>query len=516
MIHDAARMGLPTELRADLCVIGSGAGGGMVASLAVQAGLDVVLLEAGSFIPPEHMTQREEQMIPRLLWDAGARTSRDRSVQIHQGRGVGGSTLHNFNLCKRIPMPILEEWRRERGLRYLSPERWDSLYSNVESRLHVEVIPPEWRNPHNRLIEAGCRELGWSGAWLRHNRSGCNGSGYCELGCTYDAKNNVPKMLLPAAIDAGLTVMTHCQAIRIEHESGRATGVEAAALHPVSGEVLGEVRVEADAVCVSASATGTAALLQRSEVPDRSGATGESLRIHPALVVAAEFAETVRAWRGVPQSYECTELLDFEAAHGSGVGETPPGTRTWIVPAFAHPMATATMIPGHGTEHRRIMERYDNLAVLTAMIHDRSEGRVRPRGDLGLRVDYHVGSDDRKELVLGLVACVRLLRAAGAIRVFVPTDPPLTLEPNDSLAALETLELDRSGLRLAAVHPMGSVPMGDDPATAAVDSRGKHHHLDRLWIADGSLFPSSIGVPPQLSIYALGLHVGRAIVDSPI
>ncbi|MAE70222.1 MAG: hypothetical protein CME06_07100 [Gemmatimonadetes bacterium] len=515
MIHDAAGLKLPLALSADLCVIGSGAGGGMVAAIAVQAGLDVILLESGSFIPPEQMTQREERMIPRLLWDAGARTNRDRSVQIHQGRGVGGSTLHNFNLCKRIPTPILEEWRRERGMRYLGPDRWESLYANVEKRLRVELIPPEWRNVHNSLLEAGCRELGWSGGWLRHNRSGCNGSGYCELGCAYDAKNNVPKILLPDAIDAGLTVLTHCQAIRIEHRDGRAKGVEAVAVHPVSGDVLGPLRIEAGAVCVSASATGTAALLWRSEVPDRSGTTGESLRIHPALVVAGEFSETVRAWRGVPQSYECTELLDFEAAHRTGGGDAPPGTRTWIVPAFAHPMATATMIPGHGAEHRRIMKRYDNLAVLTAMIHDHSTGRVRPRGDLGLRIDYHADSTDRKELVLGLLACIRLLRASGAIRVFVPTDPPLVLEPNDSPPALEALELDRSGLRLAAVHPMGSVPMGDDPASAAIDSRGKHHHLDRLWVADGSLFPSSIGVPPQLSIYALGLHVGRAIVDSP-
>ncbi len=513
MIHDASRLESPVTMRADLCVIGSGAGGGSVAATTVAGGLKVVLLEAGGFIPPEHMTQREEQMLPRLLCDSGARTSHDRSVQIHQGRGVGGSTLHNFNLCKRIPDPILNEWRRRRGLELLSPEGLNALYDEVEALLGVEIIPPEWRNPHNRLLEDACRELGWRGAWMRHNRTGCNGSGYCELGCSYDAKNNVAKVLLPGAIDAGLTVLTHCQALRIDHEAGSVRGVDAVALDPLTGAALDPIRIDAAAVCAAASATGSAALLLRSGVPDPSATTGNSLRIHPALVVAGELDESVRAWRGVPQSYECTELLDFPAAHGAGGVDPPLGSRTWIVPAFAHPMACATMIPGFGAEHRRVMARYDNLAVLTAMIHDSSEGRVRPRGDLGLRIDYHASPADRRELLHGLIACVRLLRAAGARRVHVPTDPLITLERGDSLAALERIDLERHGPRLAAVHPMATIPMGDDPAAAAVDSAGRHHHLRGLWVADGSLFPSSIGVPPQISIYALGLHVGRGIVN---
>ncbi len=105
MIHDASRLPCPLEIEVDVCVVGSGAGGTTAATMAAEAGKSVVVLEAGAFITPAMMTQREEQMLPQLLWEAGGRTTSDRAIRIHQGRSVGGSTMHNLNLCARIPFP---------------------------------------------------------------------------------------------------------------------------------------------------------------------------------------------------------------------------------------------------------------------------------------------------------------------------------------------------------------------------------------------------------------------------
>jgi choline dehydrogenase-like flavoprotein len=157
------------------------------------------------------------------------------------------------------------------------------------------------------------------------------------------------------------------------------------------------------------------------------------------------------------------------------------------------------------------MKRYDHLAVFTAMVHDSTVGRVRPDGDLGLSIEYWPNEGDRRELLHGVASCVRLLFAAGARRVLLPTHPPRVYERGMSFEDIEALDLVPGLFDITSVHPMGSVPMGDVPS-AAVSSEGKHHHLRGLFIADGSLFPSSIGVPPQLSIYALGLHVGRAVL----
>lgn len=502
MIYDAGTLPLPLHLEADLCVIGAGAGGAMAAMVAAEAGLRVVVLEAGEYLTPADMVQREEAMFPRLYWEAGGRTTADRAVHIHQGKGVGGSTLHNINLCKRIPASIRARWAAARRLERLPPEAWDPLYDEVERLLEVKLVPREQWNRHNQLLEAGCQALCWRGGGVAHNRTGCVGSGFCEIGCAYDAKNNAAKVLIPRAVKAGAEIIARCQAVRVRHGGGRVQGVTAVGLEPGTNRPRGELTVDAARVCVAGSATATPALLLRSGVPDPGGETGRTLRIHPALVAAGEFEEPVRAWQGIPQTYECTELLDLDRKDGP---------RSWIIPAFAHPVGTATLLPGHGGWHRSLMRRYAHLAAFTAMIHDHTAGRVRPDGDLGLRIDYWPDEADRRELLHGLWGCAKLLFAAGARRVIVPWRPARIYERGDSIEELRTLDLRPGVMDVTAVHPMASVPMGDDPRVAAVSSEGRHHHVEGLWVADGSLFPSSIGVPPQISIYAMGLHVGRAI-----
>lgn len=516
MIHRAPDLDLPARFAVDVCVVGSGAGGSMAAMAAAEAGLTVLVLEAGDYVPSTVMNQREEHMFPQLFQDNGARTNTARTVKIHQGRGLGGSTLHNLNLCARIPEPVRAEWAREHGLDHLPPSTWAALYDEVEAMLGVTAVPASRRNRHNQLLQAGCEALGWRGGGLKHNRTGCIGSGFCEVGCAYDAKNNAIKVPLPRALAAGAEALVLAQAVRLDHARGRVTGLQAVALDPQTHRPLGRLEVRCDRVVLAASATATAAILLRSGIPDPSDSTGRSLRIHPAVVAAGDFDEPVRAWEGIPQTYDCTAHLDFARAHplDGSPPEAVPGLRSWIMTAFAHPLGTATMMPGSGRAHRDLMRRYEHLAVFSAMVHDRTAGRVRPKGDLGLSIRYHPVPEDQAELLFGLRACARLLFAAGARRVVVPTDPLRILLHPDDLHTLDDLPAATGQMDVTAVHPMGTVPMGDDPATHAVGSNGRHHHCEGLWVADGSLFPTSIGVPPQVSIYAMGLHVGRDLAGS--
>lgn len=499
MIHDARNLPLPARIRVDVCVVGSGPGGSAAATRCAEAGLNVLLLEAGGFITPGDMTQREEEMLPRLLWHGGARTDATRTVHIHQGRGVGGSSLHNLNLCKPIPRHIRAAWRNERGLKHLPPQTWDALYAEVRDLLGVRHAPRDKESRANGLLQGGCEALGWRWALLSHNRSGCLGSGFCELGCAFDAKNHALKVLMPRFRNAGGRVLTHTQAIRVLHDSDRVTGVECAVISEVGGEVLGELHVECDRVCLAASATGTPAIMLRSDLPDPSGTTGQTLRIHPAVVCAGDFDEPVYAWRGIPQTVECTEWLHLDDT-GSH--------RVWIVPAFGHPMGFATMLPGHGAAHRALMERYAHLAVLTAMLHDDTAGIVEPKGDLDVAITYEPTRADRAELMFGLARCAELLLAAGATNVTAANSALARVSTPAQARALEQLPLTPDTMDLTAVHPMASVAMGDDPQSAAVGSDGAHHYTRGLFVADASLFCTSIGVPPQMSVYAMGLHVG--------
>jgi choline dehydrogenase-like flavoprotein len=186
--------------------------------------------------------------------------------------------------------------------------------------------------------------------------------------------------------------------------------------------------------------------------------------------------------------------------------------RVWIVPAFAHPIGTASMLPGFGKDHMRAMRTYGNLAVLTAMVHDETAGRVTVDADGRAAIDYVMNEADRAQLAEGLVACARLLLAAGAVEVVIPAIPPLRVSSASELDALRTDFVRPHGLPVTAVHPMGTMRMGENPRIAVVDSRGEHHFVKGLFVADGSLFPTSLGGPPQISIYAFAMHVSKHVL----
>ncbi len=484
-------------LDVDAVVIGTGAGGGMMLRELARAGLRVVALEEGGYHTSADFNQREDEMLPMLFQDGGGRTTADLAIRVLQGRGVGGSTVHNTNLCKRTPAPILELWRDRYHVSGAGPSEMRGAFEQVEKDLSVSEIPTPMRNANNELLRLGAKALGWKAGPLKHNRVGCQTSGFCELGCAYDAKQNALKVLVPAAIAAGATVYADVEAVRITHAGGRATGVVGVA-RDAAGDPVAWVRIRAKVVVLSASAVGSAALALKSGLPDPHAQIGKKLRIHPGAVVAGRFDRTLNSHYGIPQSYECTEHLSFEEGSDS---------RVWIVPAFAHPIGTAAALPGFGAAHMSAMRNYGKLAVLTAMVHDETEGRVTIDGDGRPKLTYPMTEGDRRQMAKGLVACARLLLAAGAAEVTIPAIPPVTVKTASELDALDTSFVRPHGVPITAVHPMGTMRMGDDPTTSVVSSTGEHHFVKGLFVADGSLFPTSLGGPPQISIYTFALHV---------
>jgi choline dehydrogenase-like flavoprotein len=491
------------SLDVDAVVVGTGAGGGMALRELARAGLDAVALEMGAYSTSADFDQREDRMIPRLFQESGGRATADMAIRILQGKGVGGSTIHNTNLCKPIPDAILASWASKYGVSGAGPADMRAAFEAVERDLSVSDIEPAGRNTNNDVLRRGCEALGWRGAPLRHNRVGCQRSGFCELGCAYDAKQNALKVLLPQAADAGARVFSDVRVLRIAHDGGRVQGVHAVAVDG-AGVPRASVDVRARVVVLAASAIGSAALARASGVPDPHQQLGWGLRMHPGGIVAGLFDAKIEGWRGIPQSYECTELLSHE--EGSD-------RRVWIVPAFAHPIGAAAMLPGFGARHMEAMRTYPNIAVLTAMVHDETRGAVSVDGDGRPVIDYRMNASDRAQLARGLVACARLLLAAGARSVTIPAVPPLRVGSARELDAIDLSVLRPHSVPLTAVHPMGTMRLGDDPRSSVVRSSGEHHQLRGLFVLDGSLFPTSIGVPPQLGIYALSLQLAPRVVE---
>lgn len=488
------------SVRCDVVVSGGGAGGAMAARELARAGLQVLLLEEGDDQLPGAFTQREDEMIPRLFQEHGGRRSDDLAITILGGRGLGGSTIHNTNLCKRTDPEILRQWREDLGIEGVGESDLAPFFAEVERDLGVAPIAPEQINAHNALVRRGTERLGWRGAVLSHNRRNCIGSGFCELGCTYDAKLNARKVLVPQALAAGANVWTDARVDRVVHDAARASGVEATLLD-ARGRPHGRLTVRARAVCLAGSAIGSAAIALRSGIADPHQQIGRSLRIHPAAIVAGIFDRPVEAWKGVPQSWECTEHLDLRPDSEK---------RVWLVPSFAHPVGTAALMPGFGPSMMRAMRAYPRTAALAAMIHDETAGRVYLDGDR-TRIAYVPNAHDRAQLALGAREGARLLLAAGAREVVIPAQPALRVRRESEIRAITAERFGPHDAKLTAVHPMGTLRLGGDPSSSVVDPRGQMHALPGVWVVDGSLFPTSIGGPPQISIFAFSMKVSRAL-----
>jgi len=186
-------------LTADAVVVGTGAGGSIALRELARAGLHAIALEEGGHHTPADFDQREDDMLPLLFQDGGGRTTSDFAIRVLQGRGVGGSTIHNTNLCKRTPDAILELWRDRYRVSGAGPSDMRPRFEQIERELSVSEIASSQINKNNDVLRAGVAALGWRGGPLKHNRVGCRQSGFCELGCSYDAKQNALKVILPQA-----------------------------------------------------------------------------------------------------------------------------------------------------------------------------------------------------------------------------------------------------------------------------------------------------------------------------
>ena len=506
MIFTHRQLTSSRKFEVDVCIIGAGAGGSAAAYALSRAGRNVLMLERGSFLTPKDFDQREEDMFPKLFYDAGGRRTRNRAIRVLHGHGVGGSTLHNINLCKRIPDPVIESWE----LSEFTPRALAFYYEQVEALLGVSRISEDRMNANNRVFRRGVEELGYRGGMLSHNRKDCVGSGFCELGCAFDAKMNALRVLVPEAVRHGATILADTRAIALVTSGRRVTHLTAETLHPETGARQALHTIKAKSFICAGGAIETPLLLQRSEVPDPHGLVGARLHLHPGVAALGEFAAKVNSWQGIPQSYECTEFLSFEPEELNVDSDGKSETRLWMIAGSAHPAGAASMVPGFGSEHAAWMERLPHMACVSAMVHDTTRGRVARKGEFGADIDYVLNEADRKTLEIGLREACRILLAAGAHEAVVPFVRPVRVRNMVELerANMEVNDLD---LDIVAVHPMSTVWMGRDQSSSCLDESCRYWQLDNLIVADMSAYPSSLGVPPQMSAYAIGLFAADTV-----
>jgi choline dehydrogenase-like flavoprotein len=489
--------------RSEVCVIGSGAGGAVVAKELAEGGRDVIVLEQGGHYTKEDFTQREDEMMPLLYEDMGMRATVDQSILILQGRNVGGSTVHNLCYCFRTPEPILERWKVEDGVRDMSYQQMLPSFERVEKMLKVKQILPHEVNALNDKIRQGCEKLGYHGFVTRHNRENCTTSGFCLLGCPFDAKQSMLITYVPAADKAGARIFADCRVDKITADRSRIRVVEGAVTR--GREPVHRFRVEADVFVLCAGAINSPQILLNSGIANGNGQVGKNLHLHPSVIVSGIFDEDIYGYRGIPQSYYVDEFIDLEKDPKSGY---------ILMPVYGFPVATASQLPGFGREHWQIMRNFHRMVGILVLLHDESAGSVASGSDGKPEINYRVNAKEQGLMLEGMKHCAEILFAAGARKVLVPYEVPLWLEPGGDLSAIAARGLRPNDIQLASTHPQSTCRMGEDKQRSVVNSWCQSHELGNLFVCDMGVFPTSLGAPPQITTAALGDRTAHHIRDN--
>ncbi len=514
-------------LEADVVVVGSGAGAGVIARELTIAGRSVVILESGPFVPEPQMPTDEMTAFDRLYLDHGLTSTWDGAISILAGAGVGGGTTINWMTCLDAPPAVREEWSRDHGLDGFDAAEGDEDYAAIRGELGVTTAPR--LPPKDAAIVAGARALGIDAGPTERNADSCTTCGSCPFGCRAGTKRSGLQAHLADASLRGARLVAGARVERILVESGRARGVEAT-LEPDAGTGAGRpglrgsprqrLTVHARQVVLAAGALRSPAILVQSGL--RHPATGRYLRLHPVPVVAGRFTEPIEMWNGVMQAARSTEYGAAEPGRNGYVIESAPG----------HPGLIALAFGWEGSEaHAALMARVRSFAPLIAITRDGGEGRVSLTRAGSVRIDYALDPSGRATLRHALVRMARIIRAAGAREILAVGTPPAWHGREVGGPGGEERAFAAYEERLAAfdfrpnrgsifsAHQMGSVRMGANPRLHTCDPRGRvraessGNLVGGLYVADASLFPTAIGANPMLTVMALARRVARTVVS---
>jgi choline dehydrogenase-like flavoprotein len=502
--------GESATLTADACVVGSGAGGGVIAAELQKAGRSVVVLEMGQYRNEADFKQLELPGMFELYHGGGLTTSEDGSIGILAGSTLGGGTVVNYMNCIRTPLEIRREWA-QMGVEGLDQPGYDEHIDAVWKRLSVNDTATSQNRTHKKLIRA-CEELGYSHRPLTRNTDvSCEDPsvcGYCFAGCQKGCKQSTMKTFLQDASDAGARFVVGARAERILTEDGRASGVLATVTHADGSTTA--LTVEAPTVVVAAGAIESPALLLRSSIG--GPAAGKHLRLHPAALVAGVHEQPIEGWVGQIQSALSAEFKHCEGNYGFLIEATT-----------AAPAIVAMSLPWEdGLAHKQLLERkFRHFAPFISVARDHGEGEVviDAHGRAVARWSF-ADELDARMFRRAMVELAKLQLAAGAKEIITFFQQPMVAwsEGDDFdafLAEIERGSLEANDVAAFTAHQMGSCRMGSDPQESVADGRGELHDTKGVWIGDASAFPTAPGVNPMISIMSLAHRTAANIAATP-
>ena len=500
-VHHAGEMAADQSIECDVVIVGTGAGGGTAAEVLTQAGLKVVMLEEGPLRSSDDFKMQEGAAFRDIYQEGGGRSTKDGAFTILQGRSVGGSTTVNWTSSFRTPPETLKHWADVNGVKGLDEASMAPWFERAEKRLNISpwAVPA---NPNNDVIRTGCEALGWSWHSIPRNVAGCWNLGYCGVGCPTNAKQSMLVTTIPSALTGGAVLYQRARVSQLIIEKGRVAGVMAEGMPEQGFAPTGrKLTVRARHTILAGGAINNPGILLRTKATDPHERVGKRTMVHPVTASFAQFEREMNGWSGAPQSQYSDHFQWKDGAAG------PMGFKVEVLPML--PAFIAGLLGSFGETHLQEMKALGHLNGMIALMRDgftedSPGGSVSLRDDGSPVLDYPMTDSLADGLRRAYLAMAEMQFAAGAKQArLMQMGAPAFKSWADAKAAIANFSIEKFRTGLGSAHLMGGCAMGEDPRISVVNSQGQHHQLESLSIMDGSVFPTSIGANPQLSIYGL-------------
>lgn len=503
----------PDKIICDVVIIGSGAGAGITAEVLSKAGLQVVIVEEGPLKSSSDFNQKESEAYPALYQESAGRKTADKAINILQGRCVGGSTTVNWTSSFRTPATTLAYWQGKFGLNDYTVDNLSPYFEQAERRLNIGpwLTPP---NENNDLLRRGAAKLGIPAMAIARNVKGCWNLGSCGMGCPTNAKQSMLVTTIPAALDKGARLLCETRAVKFELSNGKVTAL---ICQPVkqNGSVAGvnqsfsAIKIVARHYVLAGGSINSPAVLLRSGAPDPHNLLGKRTFLHPVVMSSAIFEQKVEAWSGAPQTIYSDHFMETQAIDG------PIGYKLEAPPL--HPVIFASTVPGMGQGQYDLLKAFAHnhtvLALLRDGFHSESPGgAVSLRSDGSPVLDYELTPFVMEGGRRAILSMMEIQFAAGAQQVFPLHEmaKPYTTW-SEARDAVKGLPMKPMLTKVVSAHVMGGCGLAGTEAMGVTRPDGVHWQLENLSIHDGSVFPTSIGANPQLSVYGVVNRMAQAL-----
>jgi choline dehydrogenase-like flavoprotein len=482
------------SVNTDICIIGSGAAGCVLAYELAKSGKSIVILEKGRHYSIEWVKkmQNDEHELLRLWKNRGIFVSRNYSVNIAQGQCVGGSTMINYGICFKIPDAVFKNWQNDYNVS-ISEDDLEAAYKQVGDMINIRKIDPIDAGKSHVKLKEGCDKLGYSSDWM--SKCYLPDKGKQSAYVAYLQKANFDKIELYA----------NCTAKNILIKDNTAVGVSAAFRDNKSPEPQ-EFKIHAGIVILAAGPIASSELLLQNNLSNSNGQVGKYLSVHPSSSILAEFDEELQGDEGYPMAYYCDEF---------SIRKNPE--RGFVIESvFVPPSQYAIITPSYGSKNRKLyLDNYNHAAMAGVLVHDDPIGTVSLNWQKDAVVDYELSKVDQKKMTEGLKKAACIYLEAGAKRVITGHIVETIITKKEDVKLIDQRGAGMGALLMASAHPQGGNCMGDDKSKSVVNSHCQSHEIKNLYVCDASVFPTAVGVNPQYTVMAIATITANYIINHP-